>query len=67
MTWSNVTLTLISRIKGELQVARISMGVAIVVATFWANPPGFAAQVVALAFGIAAASLFPVLDDGYFL
>jgi cation/acetate symporter len=53
--------------KGELLAARISMGVAIVVATYLgANPPGFAAQVVALAFGIAAASLFPVLMMGIF-
>ncbi|MGO1502188.1 MAG: sodium:solute symporter family protein [Marinobacter sp.] len=53
--------------KGELLAARISMAVAIVVATWLgANPPGFAAQVVALAFGIAAASLFPTLMMGIF-
>lgn len=53
--------------KGELKAARISMAVAIVVATYLgANPPGFAAQVVALAFGIAAASLFPALMMGIF-
>ncbi|MCP1367051.1 cation acetate symporter, partial [Halomonas sp. BBD48] len=53
--------------KSELLTARISMSVAIVVATYLgANPPGFAAQVVALAFGIAAASLFPVLMMGIF-
>ncbi|QTP53986.1 cation acetate symporter [Billgrantia sulfidoxydans] len=53
--------------KGELLAARISMSVAIVVATYLgANPPGFAAQVVALAFGIAAASLFPALMMGIF-
>jgi cation/acetate symporter len=53
--------------KGELRAARISMAVAIVVATYLgANPPGFAAQVVALAFGIAAASLFPTLMMGIF-
>lgn len=53
--------------RGELLAARISMSVAIVVATYLgANPPGFAAQVVALAFGIAAASLFPVLMMGIF-
>lgn len=53
--------------KGELMAARISMAVAIVVATYLgANPPGFAAQVVALAFGIAAASLFPALMMGIF-
>jgi cation/acetate symporter len=53
--------------KGELNAARVSMAVAIVVATWLgANPPGFAAQVVALAFGIAAASLFPALMMGIF-
>jgi cation/acetate symporter len=53
--------------KGELQVARITMGVAIVVATWLGiNPPGFAAQVVALAFGIAGSTLFPVLMMGIF-
>ena len=53
--------------KGELMAARISMAVAIAVATWLgANPPGFAAQVVALAFGIAAASLFPALMMGIF-
>nr|WP_298416246.1 sodium:solute symporter family protein [uncultured Halomonas sp.] len=53
--------------KGELLAARISMSVAIIVATYLgANPPGFAAQVVALAFGIAAASLFPALMMGIF-
>ena len=47
--------------------ARISMGVAIVIATWLGmNPPGFAAQVVALAFGIAGASLFPALMMGIF-
>ena len=53
--------------KGELRAARISMAVAIVVATWLGmNPPGFAAQVVALAFGIAAASIFPALMMGIF-
>jgi len=53
--------------KGELLVARITMGIAIVVATWLGiNPPGFAAQVVALAFGIAGASLFPALMMGIF-
>nr|WP_297460576.1 sodium:solute symporter family protein [uncultured Halomonas sp.] len=53
--------------KSELLAARVSMSVAIVVATYLgANPPGFAAQVVALAFGIAAASLFPALMMGIF-
>jgi cation/acetate symporter len=53
--------------KAELLAARISMGVAIVVAGYLGlNPPGFAAQVVALAFGLAAASLFPTLMMGIF-
>ena len=53
--------------KGELLAARIAMAVAIAVATYLGlNPPGFAAQTVALAFGIAAASLFPVLMMGIF-
>jgi cation/acetate symporter len=53
--------------KGELMAARIAMAVSIAVATWLgANPPGFAAQVVALAFGIAAASLFPALMMGIF-
>ena len=53
--------------KGELTAARISMAVAIVVATYLGmNPPGFAAQTVALAFGIAAASIFPALMMGIF-
>ena len=53
--------------KGELLAARISMGVAIVVATYLGlNPPGFAAQTVALAFGLAACSIFPALMMGIF-
>ncbi|OOR91043.1 cation acetate symporter [Moraxella caviae] len=53
--------------KGELMAARVSMTVAIAVATYLGiNPPGFAAQVVALAFGIAGSSLFPALMMGIF-
>ena len=53
--------------KGELLSARIAMAVAIVVATWLGlNPPGFAAQTVALAFGLAAASIFPALMMGIF-
>ncbi|WIV52391.1 sodium:solute symporter family protein (plasmid) [Marivivens sp. LCG002] len=53
--------------KGELLAARIAMGVAIAVATYLGlNPPGFAAQTVALAFGLAAASIFPALMMGIF-
>ena len=51
--------------KGELLSARIAMAVAIAVATYLGlNPPGFAAQTVALAFGLAAASIFPALMMG---
>lgn len=54
--------------KGELLAARISMAVSIGVATYLGlNPPGFAAQTVALAFGIAAASIFPALMMGIFV
>ena len=53
--------------KQELMAARISMAFAIVLATYLGlNPPGFAAQVVALAFGLAAATLFPALMLGIF-
>ncbi len=53
--------------RGELLSARIAMAVAIVVATYLGlNPPGFAAQTVALAFGLAAASIFPALMMGIF-
>ncbi len=53
--------------KGELLAARISMAFAIALATYLGlNPPGFAAQVVALAFGLAASSLFPALMMGIF-
>ncbi len=53
--------------KGELLWARISMAVAILLATWLGlNPPGFAAQVVALAFGLAAATIFPALMMGIF-
>ena len=53
--------------KGELLAARISMAGAIAVATYLGlNPPGFAAQTVALAFGLAAATIFPALMMGIF-
>jgi cation/acetate symporter len=53
--------------KGELLAARISMAFAIALATWLGlNPPGFAAQVVALAFGLAAATIFPALMMGIF-
>ena len=53
--------------KKEMLAARLSMTGAILVATWLGlNPPGFAAQVVALAFGLAASSLFPALMMGIF-
>ncbi len=53
--------------KNELIAARVSMAIATLIAGWLGlNPPGFAAQVVALAFGIAAASIFPVLIMGVF-
>jgi len=52
---------------GELMAGRIAMAGAIVVAGYLGlNPPGFAAQVVALAFGLAASSIFPALMMGIF-
>ena len=51
----------------ELMAGRISAAVAIVMAGYLGyNPPGFVAQVVALAFGLAAASLFPAILLGIF-
>lgn len=53
--------------KTEMLYARLSMVGAIVIATWLGlNPPGFAAQTVALAFGIAASSIFPALVLGIF-
>ncbi|MDT8321774.1 MAG: sodium:solute symporter family protein [Xanthomonadales bacterium] len=53
--------------KKELLASRIAMAFAILVAGYLGlNPPGFAAQVVALAFGLAAASIFPALMMGIF-
>lgn len=53
--------------RSELMAGRIAMAGAIVVAAYLGvDPPGFAAEVVALAFGIAAASIFPVLILGIF-
>ena len=49
----------------ELRAGRISAAVAIVLAGYLGyNPPGFVAEVVALAFGLAAASLFPAILMG---
>jgi cation/acetate symporter len=53
--------------KQELLAGKISMAVAIVIAGWLGlNPPGFAAGTVALAFGIAASSLFPAIMMGIF-
>ncbi|MES9873726.1 MAG: sodium:solute symporter family protein [Candidatus Sedimenticola sp. PURPLELP] len=53
--------------KNELLAARIAMAGAIMVAGYFGlHPPGFAAQVVALAFGLAASSIFPALMMGIF-
>lgn len=53
--------------KGELWAARISATVAVIVAGYFGiNPPGFVAAVVALAFGLAAASFFPAIILGIF-
>jgi cation/acetate symporter len=53
--------------RAELLAARASAVFAILIAGYLGiNPPGFVAQVVALAFGLAAASLFPVILMGIF-
>ena len=53
--------------KGELWAARIAAAVAVIIAGYFGiNPPGFVAAVVALAFGLAAASLFPAIILGIF-
>ncbi len=53
--------------KQELVVARLSaVGAVVVAGYFGINPPGFVAAVVALAFGLAAASFFPAIILGIF-
>ena len=53
--------------KQELLYARVSAGVAVCIAGYFGiNPPGFVAQVVAFAFGLAAASFFPAIVMGIF-
>ncbi len=53
--------------KGELLAARLSAAVAVLIAGYFGiNPPGFVAAVVALAFGLAAASFFPAILLGIF-
>lgn len=53
--------------KSELWAARGSAAVAVIIAGYFGiNPPGFVAAVVALAFGLAAASFFPAIILGIF-
>ena len=53
--------------KQELNASRVAMGFAILGAGYLGlNPPGFAAGTVALAFGLAASSIFPALMMGIF-
>lgn len=53
--------------KKELRIARIAAAGAVIIAGwFGINPPGFVAEVVAFAFGLAAASFFPVIIMGIF-
>jgi cation/acetate symporter len=53
--------------KKELRIARLAAAGAVVVAGYFGiNPPGFVAEVVAFAFGLAAASFFPVIIMGIF-
>ena len=53
--------------RAELATARIAAAVAVGVAGYLGiNPPGFVAEVVAFAFGLAAASLFPAIMMGIF-
>ena len=62
----NVFMPSISE-KGELLAARLAAVAAVLVAGYLGiNPPGFVAQVVAIAFGLAAASFFPVIIMGIF-
>lgn len=53
--------------KNELIAARVAASVAVVIAGYFGiNPPGFVAQVVAFAFGLAASSFFPIIIMGIF-
>ncbi len=53
--------------KMRLLVGRIMIGVGVIIAGYFGiNPPGFVAQVVALAFGLASSSFFPVIVLGIF-
>ena len=51
----------------RLMVGRVMVGLAVAIAGYFGvNPPGFVAEVVAFAFGLAAASFFPVILLGIF-
>ncbi|MEO1236142.1 MAG: sodium:solute symporter family protein [Planctomycetota bacterium] len=51
----------------RLLVGRIAIGVAVLIAGYFGiNPPGFVGEVVAFAFGLAAASFFPAIVLGIF-
>ena len=53
--------------RGELIAARVAAAFAVVIAGYFGiNPPGFVAQVVAFAFGLAASSFFPAIILGIF-
>lgn len=53
--------------RGELIIARTSAAIAVIIAgVFGIYPPGFVAQVVAFAFGLAASSFFPAIILGIF-
>jgi cation/acetate symporter len=53
--------------KGELMLARVAAGFAVILAGYLGiNPMGFVAQVVAFAFGLAASSFFPAIIMGIF-
>jgi cation/acetate symporter len=53
--------------KTELSIARVTIFVAVLLAGYLGvNPPGFVAETVAFAFGLAASSIFPVIIMGIF-
>ncbi len=53
--------------KQELMYARMAVAVAVLIAGYFGiNPPGFVAQVVAFAFGLAASTFFPIILMGIF-
>jgi cation/acetate symporter len=61
LVWKNATES------QRLLMGRVAMAGAILVAGYFGiNPPGFVGEVVALAFGLAAASFFPILTLGIF-